>query len=425
MTAGDPRRGRRRGRESPRPQLPELERLRSRLAALEQLVEVQDRAVLAQAGRIEEAARILRSILDSMSDGVAVTDETGRFLHFNPAAAAILGLGPLDVPPSEWPESYGLFLPDKSTPFPADRLPLVRAMRGASVDQESIHVRRAGAPQGIWLSVNARPLRDPEGALRGAVAVFRDVTRAVEAEEALARKADELARSNADLAQFASVASHDLQEPLRMIAGYAGLLGRRYGDRLDAEAAGLLSTIGENAARMTDLVRDLLALSRAGSTRVPPAPADSAALCDRAISNLGTLLAERQAVVTRDPLPVVVGVPTQIVQVFQNLIGNAVKFHGERRPRVHVSAAIRQEEAVFSVRDEGIGIDPASLEEIFQAFRRLHARDEYPGSGLGLAICRRIVERQGGRIWAESEPGQGSTFSFTLPLAAGQRPAGG
>jgi PAS domain S-box-containing protein len=391
--------------------------LRERIRALEARLETQERTMRDQAARLQDKTRILTSILESMSDGVAVIDEGGHFLQFNPAASRMIGIGPVDAPPSTWPERYGFFMPDRVTPFPADQLPLMRARRGESVDEEMIFARPPGAHKGTWLSINSRPLRDDSGAVRGAVSVLRNVTRRVTAERALERKAQELARSNAELEQFAYVASHDLQEPLRMIAGYADLLSRRYRDQLDAEARGFLDDIAASTGRMTDLIHDILALSRVASSRGPFEPADGDVLCERALANLQAAVARENAVVTRDPLPRVLCDPTQVVQVFQNLIGNAIKFHGDAPPRVHVSAERRDRKALFTVSDRGVGIDTASAEEIFLMFRRGNDRGSYAGTGVGLAICRKVVERHGGRIWAEPAPGGGAAFRFTLPLA--------
>jgi PAS domain S-box-containing protein len=397
--------------------------LRARIRELEERLEAQERTMRQQAMRLQDKTRILTSILESMSDGVAVIDEQGHFLQFNPAALRMLGIGPTDAPPSTWPEHYGFFMPDMVTPFPADNLPLMRARRGESVDEEMIYTRPHGAPKGVWVSINSRPLRDESGRVRGAVSVLRNVTRRITAERALERKAQELARSNAELEQFAYVASHDLQEPLRMIAGYADLLSRRYRDRLDDEARGFLDDIAASTSRMTDLIHDILALSRVASSRGPFEAADSGVLCERALANLVAAVTREGAVVTHDAMPLVRCDPTQIVQVFQNLIGNAIKFHGQAPPRVHVTVERRDGKAVFTVRDEGIGIDPASLEEIFLMFRRGTDRGSYAGSGVGLAICRKVVERHGGKIWAEPAPGGGAIFRFTLPLAETDGPA--
>jgi light-regulated signal transduction histidine kinase (bacteriophytochrome) len=260
-------------------------------------------------------------------------------------------------------------------------------------------------------------MRDAEGRITGGVSVFRDVTRRVRAERALDRRTAELQRSNSELEQFAYVASHDLQEPLRVVRGYADLLARRCRGRLDADADRWLDTIRGHVDRMMALVGDLLALSRVGTATAAPEACDAGLQCDRAVACLRDLIDREGAVVSRDPLPRVRAVPAQLAQLFQNLVANGVKFHGQRPPRVHVTGEVRAGEATIAVRDEGIGIDPSQAEAIFAMFARLHGRDEYSGSGIGLAICRRIVEHHGGRIWVESEPGRGAVFKFTLPAA--------
>ncbi len=227
----------------------------------------------------------------------------------------------------------------------------------------------------------------------------------------------ELRRSNAELEQFAYVASHDLQEPLRMISSYTQLLESRYKDQLDEKAKRYIFYAVDGATRMQGLISDLLLYSRVGSHPRPLLRIDSHAALGEAIRNLGAAIAESHALVTNGDLPLVHADRVQLAQVFQNLIGNAIKFRGALSPRVHVTA--RREGATwqFCVRDNGIGIEPRHFERIFVIFQRLHSRDEYPGTGIGLALCRRIVDRHGGRIWLESEPGKGSAFFFTLQAA--------
>lgn len=239
------------------------------------------------------------------------------------------------------------------------------------------------------------------------------------AEEALAQKAQELSRSNADLEYFAYIASHDLQEPLRMVSSYLQLLERRYKDQLDADAREFIAYAVGGASRMQALINALLSYSRVGTRGKPFEPTDCSMVLERALTNLKVAIEENDAVVTHDPLPTVMADEVQLAQVFQNLIGNAIKFRGERPPQVHIGAQRGKGEWVFSVRDNGIGIDPQHFERIFMIFQRLHSQDEYPGTGIGLAICKRIVERHGGRIWVESQPGQGSTFYFTIPDKGG------
>jgi len=232
---------------------------------------------------------------------------------------------------------------------------------------------------------------------------------------ALERKAQELARSNADLEQFAYVASHDLQEPLRTVASFAQLLQKRYRGKLDASADDFIHYIVDGATRMQGLIIDLLAYSRVGRSGKEFVPTNCTAVFDQAVTNLQVAVAECGAVVTHDPLPTVQTDGTQLVQLFQNLIGNSIKFRDTQTPRVHVAAERKASEWVFSVKDNGKGIDPQYAGRIFEVFQRLHTRTEYPGSGIGLSISKKIVERHGGRIWVESQLNQGATFFFTLP----------
>jgi signal transduction histidine kinase len=234
-------------------------------------------------------------------------------------------------------------------------------------------------------------------------------------ENDLAKKVDELARSNADLEQFAYVASHDLQEPLRMVTAYTQLLGERYRGKLDENADKFIGYATEGAQRMQVLIQDLLAFSRVGRNESSSKSVDCNGVLQEVEQTLATTIRESGASVSYAELPVVWADRTQVAQLFQNVIGNAIKFRGEQPPVVTVRAEAAGEQCQFSVSDNGIGIAPEHAENIFVVFQRLHARTEYPGNGIGLAICKKIVERYGGRIWMESQPGQGSTFKFTLP----------
>ena len=238
-----------------------------------------------------------------------------------------------------------------------------------------------------------------------------------QAEEDLARKAEELARSNADLEQFAYVASHDLQEPLRMVAAYTQLLAERYRGRLDENADKFIGYASEGALRMQSLIQDLLAFSRVG--RNGSGCVDCNAVMEEVLVSLGSAIQESGAVITHASLPEVWANRTQMAQVLQNLIGNAIKFRGKEPPVISVQAEKTGQHWLFSVSDNGIGIAPEYAENIFVVFQRLHARTEYPGNGIGLAICKKIIERNGGKIWVEAQAGHGSghgsVFKFTMP----------
>ena len=265
------------------------------------------------------------------------------------------------------------------------------------------------------IKANASVQMDSEGKATHMIGTNWDITNQKRAEEELKRTVAELALSNADLDQFASVASHDLQEPLRAVAGCVELLEKLYREKLDERAGELIHHSVEGARRMQTLIRDLLEYSRVGTRGKGFERTDSGAALDRALANLATAIHESGAVITRDPLPSLDADPTQLPQLFQNLIANGIKFCAGKRAEIHVGARRKDGAWIFSVRDNGIGIEPQYRDRIFVIFQRLHTRTEYPGTGIGLAICKRIVERHGGRIWVESEAGGGSTFFFTIP----------
>jgi signal transduction histidine kinase len=237
------------------------------------------------------------------------------------------------------------------------------------------------------------------------------------AEKDLARKVEELARSNRDLEQFAYVASHDLQEPLRMVAAYTQLLAERYRGKLDENADKYIGYAVEGALRMQTLILDLLAFSRVGHTEADHKHGECNAAIQNVLANLRSGIEDTGAIVTHDHLPAVAIDPTQLVQLFQNLIGNAIKFRGKESPVIRISAESQGATWLFAVADNGIGVSPQYKDKIFVIFQRLHTREEYSGNGVGLAICKKIVEQRGGRIWVESEVGSGATFHFTLPAS--------
>ncbi len=290
-----------------------------------------------------------------------------------------------------------------------DELPMQMAARTGmpQIDFE-LRIERPDAVTRILLG-GAIPLFDKSGGTRGAVAAFHDITERKFVEV-------ELRRSNAELEQFAYVASHDLQEPLRAMTGMVQLLGNKYKGQLDERADEYIGHAVEAASRMQALINDLLAYSRVGSRGKPLEPVPASDCLQTALRNLLVSIRESGAIITCDDLPTVHADSVQLIQLFQNLVGNGIKFRGAREPRIHVSATQLKDSWRFSVRDNGIGIEPQYFERIFLVFQRLHTRREYAGTGIGLALCKKIVERHGGAIWVESQPGEGSTFYFTFPI---------
>ena len=282
---------------------------------------------------------------------------------------------------------------------------------GALGDVTAVECIKRGATDYVLKDGLARL---PE-AIRRALQEKRQLRLRRQAEEDLARKVEELARSNADLEQFASAASHDLQEPLRMVAAYTQLLAERYRGRLDENADKFLGYVSEGALRMQALVQDLLAFSRVGRDSAARGRVDCDAVMKEVLLSLGPAIRETGAVVTHAALPAVWANRSHMAQVFQNLIGNAIKFRGKEPPAISVQAEKAGQQWLFSVSDNGIGIAPECAENVFVVFQRLHARTEYPGNGIGLAICKKIIERCGGKIWVEAQAGHGSIFKFTMP----------
>jgi light-regulated signal transduction histidine kinase (bacteriophytochrome) len=250
-------------------------------------------------------------------------------------------------------------------------------------------------------------------------ALKNEILERKQAEKEIKRYAADLKISNDELQQFAYVASHDLQEPLRMISSYLQLIEYRYKDKLDKDADDFIEYAVDGAKRLQDLIGGLLEYSRVGTKGRSFELVDFGHILEQTLINLKVAIEESGALITHDPLPVLVADSTQLVQLFQNLIGNAIKFRSKETPRIHISADLRENEWVFSLRDNGVGIESQYKERIFNIFQRLHGR-EYSGTGIGLSICKRIVERHGGRIWVESEAEKGSNFYFTIPIRGGE-----
>jgi len=289
-----------------------------------------------------------------------------------------------------------------------------RHLHGGEAYCEEYRIRCKDGTYRIWTD-QGTALRKENGEAYRMVGACSDITERKRAEEELHRLSEDLLRSNKELEQFAYVASHDLQEPLRMVSSYTQLLASRYQGRLDQDADDFINYAVDGATRMQRLIQDLLTYSRVTTRGSPFLPLDLQEALGEALANLHTAIIESSALVTNGELPTVNADRTQLVQVFQNLVGNAIKFRKQDEPpRVHVSAARSGNEWIIAVKDNGIGIDPQYFPRLFVIFQRLHGKQDYPGTGIGLAICQRIVERHGGRIWVESDPGEGATFRFTM-----------
>ncbi len=269
-----------------------------------------------------------------------------------------------------------------------------------------------------WVREKARLEFDEDNNLKGGFGTTQDITEMKQAEKDLQTLMEELKRSNSDLEQFAYAASHDLQEPLRVVAGFVSLLEKKYKEKLDDKAHEYIEYSIDGVKRMQVLIKDLLAYSQVGTKGKTFKPTICSVALEQAIYNLHTAIEESGAEITYDRLPTVSADTSQLTRLFQNLIGNAIKFRAEERLKIHITAERKGNEWVFSIRDNGIGIDPKFFDRIFVVFQRLHTREEYEGTGIGLAVCKKIVERHGGHIWVESEQGKGTTFYFTMPVMA-------
>jgi PAS domain S-box-containing protein len=362
--------------------------------------------------RLKESEARFRQTFELAASGICHVID-GRFVRVNKSLCEIFG----------YPEKELLKKHVKELSHPEDR-DVTDADRGrirkGEIDSARFEKRYLRADgQVIWVKVAIALVRDVFGVPQYEVAIFDDITERKRAEAALQAAHEELKRSNAELEQFAYVASHDLQEPLRMVASYTQLLERRYESKLDSNAREFMGFIVDGATRMKQLIEDLLAYSRVGTRGADFKPVSAEAALRRALFNLRAGIEEAGAVITNDPLPTLPADEVQLGQLLQNLIGNALKFRSASVPRIHVGVTEGPGEFTFEVRDNGIGIEPQYYERIFMVFQRLHNKGEYPGTGIGLAICKKVVERHGGRIWVESRPAQGpdqgSSFYFTLP----------
>jgi PAS domain S-box-containing protein len=361
--------------------------------------------------RLAQSEERFRLFVSNVKDcAILMLDPEGRVVSWNEGAERIKGYGAEEIIGQHFSRFYSA--EDVSNGKPG--FELEEATRDGRFEDEGWRVRKDGSR--FLANVVITALRDETGRLRGFGKITRDITERRKYEVHLLDKVRELKQSNDELQQFAYVASHDLQEPLRMVASYTQLLAKRYRRRLDSDADEFIAYAVDGCNRMQRLVEDLLVYSRAGNNAVVPHEISSEDALQEALRNLRAPIEESGAVVTHDSLPTITADDTQLAQVFLNLVGNAIKYRSAEVPRVHVSATKNgSKEWIFSVRDNGMGIEPQYFERIFVLFQRLHGRNEFKGTGIGLAICKKIVERAGGRIWVESEPQKGSTFYFSVP----------
>jgi PAS domain S-box-containing protein len=342
---------------------------------------------------------------NSVPDLIAILDREHRIVRANRAMAERLGLS------ADTCVGLTCFTCVHGSSLPPAACPHTLSMKDSKEHSAELREDSLG---GDFL-VTTTPIFDEGGRMVGSVHVARDITERKKAEKERERLLEELVRSNKELEQFAYIASHDLQEPLRTISSYVQLISQRYKDRLDGEAEEFMNYLVSAAVHLQTLLNDLLAYSRVGAHRDPFQLTDLNSVLGRATDNLKTSIDRSNAAIQRERLPSLYVDKVQMAQVFQNLIGNAIKFRGDEPPRIQVSADLENNEWVFRVSDNGIGMESKYLSRIFHIFKRLHSRAKYDGTGIGLAICKKIVERHGGRIWVESEPGKGSTFYFTIP----------
>jgi PAS domain S-box-containing protein len=376
-----------------------------------------------QERELEQTKGRLEAIIGQMPVGIIVTEaRTGKILFANEETERIHGLGYSLTEINGFDEYNKLARHHlDGRRYQTGEYPFVRSLKGEVIRNDLAEIIRSDGSK-AYISSSSAPVYDSRGSIVASVALTIDVTAQITTQAERDRLLTELEehsrklqRSNAELQQFAYVASHDLQEPLRMVTAYLSLIEKKYGNRLDGKAREYMDYAVEGGLRAKDLVRDLLEVSRIESQAKPMGQTDMNRVMDKVRSNLAVQITEEHATITLGRLPDVVADEAQMTTMLQNLVSNAIKFHGDKDPQVSISCDEQDDSWVFAVGDNGIGIDPQFKDKIFVIFQRLHSRDEYEGTGIGLAIAKKIVERHGGRIWFESRPGQGTTFFFTLP----------
>ncbi len=348
----------------------------------------------------------LAAIVDSSTDAIISATLEGIIVSWNPGAETLYGYSDKEA----IGRSLSLLIP----PDRPDEITTIfeKIRSGETVAAfDTLRVRKDGTLVDVSLTVS--PIKDSQGEVIGVSGIARDITDRKKLEEKIKQHSKELEQSNRELDNFALIAAHDLNAPLRAVSGFTNLLQKHYKENLDADADRYISYIVEGTGRMQHLISDLLQYARTGTRGKPLVPVNVNAAIEKTLANLTFEIQESGAVITVNPLPTVYADSAQLMQLFQNLVGNAIKY-SSNTPHIHISAEREDGEWLFRISDNGIGIDPQHFDRIFQIFQRLHTRNEYSGTGIGLAICKKIVERLGGRIWVESEPGEGSTFFFTL-----------
>jgi PAS domain S-box-containing protein len=375
---------------------------------------------------LEGQKLMLQSVLNSMVEGLVAADEQGKFILWNPAAEKIVGLGAAELSPEEWSGHYGTYLPDMVTPFPVERNPLQVAIHGEASSAE-MFIRRPGLSEGAWIESNGAPLRNTEGVVVGGVVAFRDITRRradeleirrfnEELEERIAERTAQLETANHELEAFSYSVSHDLRAPLRHIGGFSRILKNDFGSGMALEAKDLLQRIDDAVIRMGMLVDGLLSLAKLGRRSLKVCPTELNVIVAETILVLQPECEGREVEWRITQLPALECDGVLIGQVFQNLLGNAVKYSRGRTKAVIEVDSIQQagQAAVVFVRDNGAGFNMQYAEKLFGVFQRMHTEEEFEGTGVGLATVQRIIQKHGGRIWAEAESDHGATFYFTL-----------
>src|SRR6266851_1561665 len=374
---------------------------------------------------LETQSLMLQSVLDSMAEGLVAADQQGKFLIWNRAAERIVGYGPADLPAEEWSEHYGNYLPDGVTPFPTEQLPLVRAIHGETSTAE-IFLRNPKLAEGAWIEATGSPLKDKDGAVHGGVVAFRDITQRKADEREIQKLNDELEHrvvertaqletANHELEAFSYSVSHDLRAPLRHISGFSKMLMEEFSATLDPTAQHYVDRIQSGTQKMGLLVDELLNLARVGRHALSLKPSRLNSIVAEVIAILQPESEGREVEWDIAELPEVECDPVLTKQVFQNLLANALKFTRPRaRAVIEVSCKDENGQPVFMVRDNGLGFSMKYVDKLFGVFQRLHRTEDFEGTGIGLATVQRIVQKHGGRVWAEGELEKGAAFYFTL-----------